>query len=71
MERMAEQACRNCTNIKNHQAKARDNSLEVINAIIHEQDLLKKHKILAIKLDNLPIEKNLTGLIANQLMAIY
>lgn len=71
METKVEQACRNCINIKNRQTKARDVSLNKIEQIIQEQNLLS-NKILVVKLDSeLCIEKNLTGLIANQLMSKY
>ena len=69
-ETRVEQACRNCTNIKNRQTKARDAALETIERIIEEKNLLD-NKILAIKLDTFSADKNLTGLIANQLMAKY
>ena len=69
-ETRVEQACRNCTNIKNRQTKARDAALETIERIIKEKNLLE-NKILAIKLDSFSADKNLTGLIANQLMAKY
>jgi single-stranded-DNA-specific exonuclease len=65
------QACRNCTNIKNRQTKARDASLDVIERLIENQNLLE-NKILIIKLSKLyAVEKNLTGLIANELMGKY
>jgi len=65
------QAYRNCTNTKNRQAKSRDNNLEVIENIIEEQNLLD-NKILTICLNkNYSVDKNLTGLVANQLMAKY
>ena len=69
-ETRVEQACRNCTNIKNRQTKARDAALETIERIIEEKNLLD-NKILAIKLDTFSADRNLTGLIANQLMAKY
>ena len=69
-ETRVEQACRNCTNIKNRQTKARDVALETIERIIEEKNLLN-NKILVIKLDTFEADKNLTGLIANQLMAKY
>ena len=68
-EARVEQACRNCKNIKNRQTKARDTSLDVIEGII-ERDNLLAHPILIIQLDN-PVEENLTGLIANQIMGKY
>lgn len=69
-ETRVEQACRNCTNIKNRQTKARDATLESIERIIKEKNLLE-NKILVVKLDSFAADRNLTGLIANQLMAKY
>ena len=69
MESRVEQACRNCVNIKNRQTRTRDASLETIEQIIEEKDLLKD-KVLAIKLSEVQ-KTTLSGLIANQLMSIY
>ena len=70
-ETRVEQACRNCTNIKNRQTKARDANLETIEKIIEENNLLN-NKLLVVKLKpEMAIDKNLTGLIANQLMSKY
>lgn len=69
-ETRVEQACRNCTNIKRNQAKAIDANLEVIENIIKEKSL-EDNKIIAVKLASGAINPNLTGLIANQLMAKY
>ena len=70
-ETRVEQACRNCTNVKNRQTKARDASLEAIEQVIEENNLLQ-NKILVVKLKpEMATDKNLTGLIANQLMAKY
>ena len=69
-ETRVEQACRNCTNIKNRQTKARDEALENIERIIKEKNLLE-NKILVVKLETFAADRNLTGLIANQLMAKY
>ena len=69
LESRAEQAVRTCVNVKSRQTRLRDASLEAIENLIQEQHLLE-HKILAIRLTN-PVEKNLTGLIANQLMSKY
>ena len=68
-ESRVEQACRNCANIKNRQTKTRDASLEIIEEIIEEQNLLED-KILLITLDAAQ-KTNLSGLIANQLMSVY
>ena len=66
-EARVEQACRNCTNIKNRQNKARDASLKIIEQIIEEEDLLK-NQILIVRLPaNYAIDKNLTGLVATKI----
>jgi single-stranded-DNA-specific exonuclease len=71
METVVEQACRNCTNIKNRQTKARDSALETIEKLIEEKQLLN-NKILVVQLNSsYSVDRNLTGLIANQLMAKY
>ena len=69
-ETRVEQACRNCTNIKNRQTKARDAALENIERIIKEKNR-EENKIVVTKLDTFAADRNLTGLIANQLMAKY
>ena len=69
LETIVDQACRNCTNIKSRQTKARDTSLEIIEEIIQEENLLND-PIIIIQLNN-PIEETLTGLIANQIMGKY
>lgn len=66
-ETVVEQACRNCTNIRNRQNKARDASLEIIEQLIKEESLLE-NQILVIKLKKeYHADKNITGLIANRL----
>lgn len=71
VETRVEQACRNCTNIKNRQTRARDASLERIEGLITKNNLLD-NKILTILLPKeIEFEATLTGLIANQLMAKY
>ena len=70
-ERLVDQAIRNCTNIKSRQTKARDNILATVKQIIKQNNLLD-HKILTVCIPKeIYVEKNLTGLIANQLMAEY
>ena len=70
-ETRVEQACRNCTNIRNRQNKARDASLEIIERIIKEKNLLE-NQVLAIKLEGKnESNRNITGLIANQIMGRY
>lgn len=69
METVVEQACRNCANVKNRQTKQRDTSLELIERIIEEQNLLE-NKILLVQL-KAEDRTTLTGLIANVLMSKY
>ena len=68
-ETRVEQACRNCKNIKSRQTRAVDTSLEVIEGII-ERDNLLSHPVIIVCLEE-PLEDNLTGLIANQIMGEY
>ena len=71
METRVEQACRNCTNIRNRQNKARDASLEIIERLIEEKNLLE-NQVLAVKLEGKnESNRNITGLIANQIMGRY
>ncbi len=69
LETRVEQACRNCKNIKNRQTRAVDTSLEIVEAII-ERDNLLSQPIIIVQLEN-PVDDNLTGLIANQIMGKY
>lgn len=70
-EAIVDQAVRNCTNIRNRQQKERDKGIDIIEGIIQEKNLLD-NKILAIKLNpTFAMEKTITGLMANQLMAKY
>ena len=70
-ETKVEQACRNCTNIRNRQNKERDVSLEFIDNLIQEEGLLND-PILIVQLDSAAAANpNITGLIANQVAAKY
>ena len=69
-EMRVEQACRNCTNIKKKQDEAKNASLNAIERIIEEQNLLN-HKILVIKDSENLVEPNFTGLVANVLAQKY
>lgn len=69
-ETRAEQACRNCMTIKRHQGSARDEQVEAIEEQISSSNLLD-NKILLIQMNEKNVNKNLTGLIANQLMSKY
>jgi single-stranded-DNA-specific exonuclease len=68
-ETIVEQACRSCTNVKNRQTKVRDTSLELIEGMIANNNLLD-NKVVAILL-TAEQKTTLGGLIANQLMNTY
>ena len=71
LETIVEQACRNCTNIKNRQSNAVDVSLNVIRQIIEDNNLLE-NKLLVIKLKpEFGVDKRIVGLVANKLMSEY
>lgn len=70
-EMRVEQACRNCTNLKNLQNRERDNELERIDNFIKQHKLLD-NKILIICLPKeQSIDQNLTGLLANAIANKY
>lgn len=70
-EQLVEQAVRNCKNVKNHQTKENDILTARITKIIEERQLLN-NKILIVTLpQGLINNKNLTGLVANQLAHTY
>lgn len=72
LETRVEQAIRICQNVKGRQEKVKEENIEIIEKIIEKFDLLNKHKVLLIRLDeDHRIDSNLTGLIANQLAAKY
>ena len=69
-ETRLEQALRVCTNVKNRQTRTRDAEVEQIETIIQENNLLE-HKLLIIKLEDMQVDRGITGLIANELMSEY
>lgn len=70
METILDQAIRTATNVKNRQAKAQDDGLELLEDMI-EKDNLLNHKVLFFKLKPNQVDKNIAGLIANKFMAKY
>ena len=70
METKAEQACRNARNIKSKQDKQRDEGVKYIEQIISDKNLTD-NKIIAVKLPEGKVNRNFTGLIANQLLSEY
>lgn len=65
------QACRNSVNIRNRQNNSRDANLEAIDSLIQQQGLLDNKLLIICLNENLSIDKNLTGLVANQIMGKY
>lgn len=68
-ETVVDKAVRQSTNIKNRQGKLRDTGMLEIVKIIEEQELHKNQAIIVEAPESL--DKNLSGLIANQLMYKY
>lgn len=68
-ETLVEQAVRSSTNIKNRQKKMRDEGVAEIEKIILEGNL-NDNQIILVETSNI-LNRNLTGLVANQLMAKY
>ena len=70
VETRHEQAGRTCINVKSRQKKAQDNSLNYVEDLI-EKDKLLDDKLLVVCVPGDKIDKNLAGLIANQLANKY
>lgn len=68
-EFIVQQAIRNSMNIRNRQKKSRDEGIQYVEEII-STNKLDKNKIIVAEV-NETLDKNLTGLVANQLMAKY
>lgn len=70
-EQMFTQAVRVALNVKNRQTKIQDKSMELLENIIEEEDMLNSHKILLFTLESGSIDSKVAGLIANKLMSKY
>ena len=70
VETRHEQAGRTCVNVKSRQKKAQDNSLNYVEELIAEDNLLD-NKILIARVPEDTVDKNLAGLIANQIANKY
>lgn len=70
VETRHEQAGRTCVNVKSRQKKAQDNSLGYVEELIAEDNLLD-NKILIARVPEDTVDKNLAGLIANQIANKY
>ena len=65
-----EQAGRTCVNVKSRQKRSQDVSLAYVEDLIEKENLLQ-HKVLIVRVDANQVDKNLAGLIANQLAPKY
>ena len=70
LETKVEQACRNCTNVRNRQNKERDEGLDYIDELIQEQGMFDD-PLLLILLERDDFNPNIIGLMANQVAAKY
>jgi single-stranded-DNA-specific exonuclease len=70
METVVDQAIRTCTNVKNRQTRVEKASLEKLESLIKNNDMLK-HKVLLFILKPEEIEQSIRGLVANKIMAKY
>lgn len=70
IETRHEQAGRTCINVKSRQKRLQDASLENIETRINDENLLN-NKILIVRVPEAEVDKNLAGLIANQLASKY
>ena len=69
-EELITQALRTATNVKNRQTKTENETLEKLEHLIEERNLLE-HKVLMFLLEPGQVDKNVAGLIANKFMAKY
>ena len=69
-ESIVEQAIRVATNVKARQTKAQDNSMDLLERKIEDENLLD-HKVILFLLEPGQIDKNIAGLCANKIMAKY
>ena len=70
VETRHEQAGRTCVNVKSRQKRTQDSSLAYVENLIVNEHLLD-HKLLVVRVDQEKVDKNLAGLIANQLASKY
>ena len=70
VETRHEQAGRTCVNVKSRQKRVQDQGLGYIENLIQTQNLLD-NKILIVRIPEATLDKNLAGLVANQLANKY
>lgn len=70
MEMLVTQALRTATNVKNRQSRTEEETLEKLEGMIEQYNLLQ-HKVLLFLLEPGQVDKKVAGLIANKFMAKY
>lgn len=70
-ETVVEQAVRTCQNVKSRQTRTRDNNIVLIENIIADSGMLENHKLILICLQDIDVDRSITGLMANELMSKY
>ena len=70
MEKIVEQAMRVATNVKARQTRIQDQNMDLLINKIESENLLA-HKVILLLMQPGQIDKNIAGLFANKLMAIY
>ncbi len=70
LETRVEQAGRMATNVKSRQKRAQDSGVAMIEELIKSENLLD-NKILAVRISDNMLDRNLAGLVANQLAGKY
>lgn len=70
MAQLVSEAVRITANVKARQTKIQDSTMEKLESLIEEQEMMK-HKVLLFLLEPGEVDKNVAGLIANKIMAKY
>ena len=70
MERLVDQAVRMSTNVKNRQTREQDKTMEDLELLIQDLNLLN-HKVILFTLNKKELNKNIAGLIANKIANKY
>lgn len=70
LETIVTQALRTVTNVKNRQTRTEEETLEKLEGLIEECNLLD-HKVIMFLLEPGQVDRNVAGLIANKIMAKY
>ena len=69
-ERLVDQAVRMSTNVKNRQTREQDKTMDELESLMLDLDLLD-HKVILFTLDDKELNRNIAGLIANKIANKY